>query len=116
MTRYYQNKNGSILPHPRRGIWRWWDLRTLNVLLVALITTMFMGFLALNNQAAANGFTIKAIEKRIADLEEQRRKLDLEVLGRQSMNNVESQVRNLGFVPVSGIDYLTAAGGAVAFK
>jgi len=116
MVKYFQNKDKCFLPSARHAAWQWRDLRFLNLVLIAAVAVLFGGYLAMNNQTAANGFTIKAIEKRMADLEERRRKLDLEVLGKQSMDNVESQVQSLGFIPVQGVDYLTAAGGTVAVK
>ncbi len=116
MIKYCQTNDQRFLPLSRQRTWRLWDLRNLNVLVLVLTIALFVGYLAMNNQAAANGFTIKAIERRIADLEERRRQLDLDVLGRQSMSNVESQVKGLGFVPVDGVDFLTAVGGAVAVK
>lgn len=116
MINYLQTTDRRYLPLSRQPAWRLWDIRNLNVLLLIATIAMFMGYLAMNNQSAANGFTIRDIERKIADLEEQRRQLDLDVLGRQSMSNVESQVKNLGFVPVSNVDFLTAVGGAVAVK
>jgi hypothetical protein len=116
MVKYFQNKDKGYLSPARRAVLRLWDARFLNSALIVTICLLFAGYLAMNNQVAANGFTIKAIEKRIADLEEQRRNLDLDVYGRQSMDNVEAQVQSLGFIPVQGVDYLTAVGGVVAFK
>jgi len=116
MIKYMQNQDQRYLPPSRQRAWRLWDIRSLNILILVVTVSLFVGYLAMNNQAAANGFAIKAIEKRIAELEERRRQLDLEVLDRQSMSNVEAQVKGLGFVPVNNIDYLTAVGGAVAFK
>lgn len=116
MVKYFQNKDKCYLPPARHSVWRLCDLRLLNLVLLAAWVALFAGYLAISNQSTANGFTIKAIEQRMADLEERRHRLDLEVLGKQSMGNVESQVHGLGFVPVQGIDYLTAVGGPVAVK
>jgi len=116
MIKYFQNTDKRFLPLSRQRTWQLWDLRSLNVLIMAVTVAMFVGYLAMNNQAAANGFAIKDIEKKIADMQEQRRQLDLDVLGRQAMSNVDSQVKNLGFVPVQNVDFLTAVGGAVAVK
>lgn len=116
MVKYMQNKDNCYLPPARRDVWRLWDIRSLNMVILVAWVALFAGYLAISNQATANGFTIKAIEQRMADLEDQRRRLDLDVLGKQSMGNVVSQVQGLGFVPVQGIDYLTAVGGPVAVK
>ncbi len=116
MVKYFQNKGDSLAPQQAGARRLVWDLRVLNILLIAGTVLLFVGYLAMNNQAAANGFTIRTLERRVSDLEEQRKKLDMDLLGRQSMQNVEDQVRGLGFVPVQSVDYLQAAAGPVAIR
>ncbi|MFA6603303.1 MAG: hypothetical protein WCT10_00505 [Patescibacteria group bacterium] len=98
--------------------WPFWfgNFRVMNIVIFAAVVSLFVGYLALNNQSAAYGFRLGAIERRIADLEEQRKRLDFEILGRQTMGNIESQVLELGFVPVSKVEYLNGAAGAVALN
>jgi hypothetical protein len=90
--------------------------RLLNALLVACVIAMSLGYLVMINRSATKGFIIKAIEQRISGLEEERKRLDLETLASQSMENIESRVGDLGFVPVSSIDFVNGAGGAVAIR
>lgn len=99
-----------------RGWRRFGDIRAFNIILLAAIAILFASYLAANNLAASSGFTVRGLENRIAELEGQQRHLDLQVLDRQAMSNVEAKAAELGFVPVSGEEYLTAAGGSVALK
>jgi len=92
------------------------NVRALNIGVIVLVISLFVGYLALNNQSSTYGFRLGVIERRIADLQEQRKRLDLEILGRQTMGNIESQVRELGFVPVAKVEYLNGAAGAVALN
>ncbi len=88
----------------------------LNVALIALAAAMLAGYLAFSTQSSADGITVRSLEKRITDLEEQRRRLDLETLSKQSMDSVAGAARDLGFVPVSDLKFLSPTGGAVAVR
>ncbi len=92
------------------------DTRVVNVFLMIATLAAFVGYLALNNQNSAKNFIIRAMEKRIADLGQKRQQLDLQVVAGQSMDTLDGKIQGLGFVPVSGIDYVTAPGGYVALK
>ena len=92
------------------------NVRMLNIIIIVLAVSLSVGYLALNNQSSTYGFRLGVIERRISDLEEQRKRLDFEILGRQTMGNIESQVLELGFVPVSKVEYLNGAAGAVALN
>ncbi len=116
MVKYFQNKGDGLAPRLGGAGRLVWDLRLINLLLIVGTSLLFVGYLAMNNQAAANGFTIRSLERRVGDLEEQRKKLDMDLLGRQSMQNVEDQVKGLGFVPVQAVDYLQAVDGVVAVR
>lgn len=88
----------------------------LNIFLSTLVVGLFVGYLAINNQAAANGFTVRSLEKKIAELRDQGNRLDLQIVAWQAMNNVERQVVELGFVPVEQLDYISATPATVAIK
>ena len=100
----------------RRPLRHLWDLRLMNFLLMAATLALLIGYLGLNNRAATNGFRIRALESRLTELENQGRRLEIERLSRQSMESVKRQVESLGFVPVGNVEYVVAAGGAVAVK
>ncbi len=92
------------------------DLRVLNVLIAAGTAAFFIGYLVLNNQATSKGFEARSMEKRISALQDQRQKLDLEVVAGQSMDALTSKIQGLGLVPVTAVDYLNGGSGAVAVK
>lgn len=92
------------------------DVRVLNSLLIAGIASFFVGYLVFNNQVAAKGFTVRTLEKRIAELEERRQKLDLEVVADQSMGAIDAKVKDLGLVPVAAVGYVSGGSGVVAVK
>jgi hypothetical protein len=93
---------------------RW--LALLNLALAAAAISFAVGYLWLNNQTAAYGFEIRGYEKQISELQDAKRRLDLEVLTRRSMINIESRVESLGFVPVEQVDYLVAGPSGVALR
>ena len=105
-------RGGSRQEHPRLAA----RVRAANILLICGTVALFVGYLALNNRTTADSFEIRSLERRIVELEEAKRSLDLEMLDRQAMGNIESRVRELGFVPVEDVSYLTTTGGAVAVK
>ncbi len=98
------------------GAFQFTDTRVINVLLIAGTIAAFVGYLVLNTQASTKGFTIRALEKRISSLEEEGQRLGIEAVARQTMDSIDGRVQGLGFIPVVGVEYVTAAGGAVAVK
>jgi hypothetical protein len=90
--------------------------RVLNALVAAGAILMVLGYLAMNNAAATKGYVIRSAEQRIAELEEQKRKLDFEAVTDQSLRRIEGMVDGLGFVPVSNVEYVNANNGSVAVR
>jgi len=115
---YVRNNPASFATAKAAAVRMPWhrDIRVLNSLLLAGIIAAFVGYLALNNQAAAKGFAMRAVEKRIAELEDRRQKLDLQVVAGQSMDAIDAKIKGLGLVPVAAVDYVTGASGVVAVK
>lgn len=91
-------------------------IQVLNTLILGVSVSFFVGYLVMNNQAATQGFTIRSVEKRIAELEHESRELDIEAVSIQSMKHIEEQIGGLGMVPVSSVDYISAIPPAVAVK
>lgn len=92
------------------------DLRWLNLLLIAIVAGLFVGYLVVNNRAATSGFALRSLEQRVGQLESEQRVLELQALDRQSMSGIENRAQELGFVPVGSVQYLTVTGGTVALK
>lgn len=101
----------------RARVWRRLDwVLVANLALLCAVLTLFVGYLMMNNRAATKGFAIRTAEKHIAELRDRGRKLDLEMVSVQAMENIDAHVSGLGFVPVSQVDYLTTGPAAVAVK
>ncbi|MEA3249885.1 MAG: hypothetical protein U9Q03_06075 [Patescibacteria group bacterium] len=114
---YRRKTNRKTKVAVRARVWRRLDwVMVANIALAALILSLFVGYLMMNNRAATKGFAIRLAEKHIAELRDQGRKLDLEMVSVQAMENIDSHVSGLGFVPVSRVDYLTTGPAAVAVK
>lgn len=92
------------------------DVRIANALMLLGIIAMALGYLVMINTSATKGFQIRSIEQKIAGLEDERKRLDLQALASQSMGSIESQVGGLGMVPVSNVEYLSGAAGSVAVR
>jgi hypothetical protein len=87
-----------------------------NLFLIVVIISFFVGYLALNNQTAADGFMMRDLEKQIVVLRDQGKRLDLQIIAMQAMNNVGQQAGKLGFVPVGQLEYISGGPAAVAVK
>lgn len=112
-------KNNSSYARPGQSAaaaLRLTDTRVINVLLVVGAVAAFVGYLVLNTQASTKGFTIRSLEKRISALEEDGQRLGIEAVARQTMESIDGRIQGLGFVPVAGVEYVTATGGTVAVK
>jgi hypothetical protein len=98
------------------GILAFANLTVANVVIAAAVIALFMGYLAMNNVAAATGYRIREMERTISSLQEEQKKLDLKVVERKAMRNIESQVGGLGLIPVSHVEYLGTGSSAVAVR
>lgn len=98
------------------GILVFANLTVANVLIAAAAIALFMGYLAMNNVAAATGFRIREAERAISALQDEQKKLDLKVVERKAMRNIDAQVGELGLVPVSRVDYLGSGPATVAVR
>ena len=118
MTYVRNNPASFAAAKAATAAWTPWyrDVRVLNSLLLAAIVAAFVGYLALNNQVAQKGFAVRTLEKRIAELEDRRQKLDLQVVAEQSMDAIDAKIQGLGLVPVGSVDYVTGSSGVVAVK
>ena len=114
---YRRKTNRKTNVAARARVWRRIDwVFVANLCLIAATLVLFVGYLMMNNRAATKGFAIRNAERQIAELREDGRKLDLEMVSAQAMENVDTHVSGLGFVPVSHVDYISTAPAMVAVK
>jgi cell division protein FtsL len=88
----------------------------LNVVAIVMSVSLFTGYLVVNNSSTAGGFEVRNLERQIAELQDQSDRLDLELVSMQAMSNIEKQINELGFVPITGLEYISGAPAVVAVK
>ncbi|OGL74566.1 hypothetical protein A3C96_01745 [Candidatus Uhrbacteria bacterium RIFCSPHIGHO2_02_FULL_60_10] len=93
---------------------RW--LVAANLLALFAAGGLIVWYLMLNNAATARGFAIRALERQVAELNEQRKTLDIQAATAASLKGVEGRMQAMGFVPVEGVDYIEGVAGAVAVR
>ncbi|MFC1703134.1 hypothetical protein ACFLZO_01570, partial [Patescibacteria group bacterium] len=95
---------------------RFCDVRTLNILVLVGVALMFVGYLAMNTQAATKGYAIKTLERDISALEDAQKKLGIDAVAQQSMDVIDQQITTLGMVPVTSVDYVSAVPASMAVR
>lgn len=88
----------------------------LNSLCVAMTLGLLVGYLVMVNSSAMQGYKIRSLEQNIAKLEDNQRKLEVQSVSDQSLNNVQQAAGALGLVPASNVQYLNENSGDVAVK
>ncbi|MDX9893332.1 MAG: hypothetical protein RB292_02860 [Patescibacteria group bacterium] len=105
----YQTKNAKS----RLGLFHF-NLKIAKLSLALLIVALGLGYLIQINGLATKGYQIRELEDRIGELENEQADLKLEMLGLQSMDNVENKVSKLNMVAAGQADYLVVSPVAVA--
>jgi hypothetical protein len=91
-------------------------VRILNILVAAGVLALAVGYVFMNSVASTKGFTIKTFEQRIGELQEEQKKLGIEAISGQSMQQIESRIGALGFVPTTHVEYLDPNAGTMAMR
>lgn len=79
-----------------------------------LVAGFFVGYLVQVNATSSKGFQIRTLESRISDLKQQGDKMELKVAQEQSVQAVEDKVQQMGMVPATQVDYVSAVAPVVA--
>lgn len=99
-----------------QSFWKKLKSFNFNIVILTLIVLISLLYLAQVNSVAAKGFEIKDLEKRIEELKESNKKLELKVAELRSRGYIGEQIQKLNMVSVSSIDYLSDTSMAVAYK
>lgn len=102
--------------HPEIVFARWRLVASASALLITAAVAFGVAYLVMNNAASTKGFTIRSLEQRITVLEEQKKRLDIEVVTARSLKNVEARISAMGLVPVAAVEYVNAAPPLVAMR
>lgn len=90
------------------------ELKTINVVIGALILIFGVTYLTQINSLATKGYQIRELENQVADLQQENEDLELEALQLQSMGSVKDKVSGLNMVAVGNTDFLVVSPVAVA--
>lgn len=79
-----------------------------------LAASLAAGYLAQVNAVSGKSERMRGLEREIAELKEEREKLELMVATERSMRSVEERVKTLGMVPAAEIEYVAPTAPVVA--
>lgn len=88
--------------------------KTVAAAFIAINLVLAFFYLTQTNQTATAGYQIKGLEKELARLEDENKKLNLDYIRLQSMDKIVSGVKNLNLVPADNIEVITAGDPALA--
>ncbi|MBU1035036.1 hypothetical protein KKD88_01665 [Patescibacteria group bacterium] len=100
-----QQPLGRRLPH---GLLGW------NMLVFAVITAFVIAYVVQVNRAAARGFHLRDVEKKVDSLSTEVLQLEDKVAKLSSVQAMSENAVNLGFVPVDRLEFVNPAAGAYA--
>ena len=79
-----------------------------------LVVLFGAGYLMQINAASSKGYQIRDLEREISELKDQGERIELKVAKEQSVQAVETKVKEMGMVPTPSVDYVMAAVPQVA--
>jgi hypothetical protein len=90
------------------------DWKKANILICFLIAVFGVGYLIQVNSLATKGYQIKDLEKKVAQLNQEKSDLQLEALSLQSVGSVNAKLEEMNMVALGKEDFLAAKPVAVA--
>jgi hypothetical protein len=81
-----------------------------------LVAAFGVGYLMQINAASSKGLEIRKLEGEISELKEEGERIELKVAQEQSVQAVETKVKEMGMVPTPKIEYVMATAPQVARK
>jgi len=81
---------------------------SLGFIILLLLFSLSLLYLSQSNKMAVRGYDIASLEKEKQALSEERERLEIESSRLQSIQQIESGLKNSGMVPVKKINYVTA--------
>ena len=79
-----------------------------------LLAGFGVGYLMQINAASSKGLEIRTLEREISELKEEGERMELKVAKEQSVQAVETKVKEMGMVPTPKIEYVMATVPQVA--
>ncbi|MDD4902461.1 MAG: hypothetical protein PHE24_04990 [Patescibacteria group bacterium] len=89
----------------------WLNIKTFNFFLLTLIVAGGLYYVTGINDLVVKGFTMQELKTRVALLQEENQKLNVETASLQSFNNLAKRIGNLKMISVDNVDYLKVDSG-----
>ena len=86
------------------------------IILGTLFVICVLFYLVQVNSIATTGYQMDELENKLSKLEEQKQKMELEIIQLQAVTNVDEKVASLNMVPVGDIKYLDGSSFVMAKK
>lgn len=87
---------------------------TLTVVVIFLVCLLSLFFLAQVFQSSTKGYEITDLEKRIKELKEENKSLEIRAAELKSFDNIKNEAEKLNMVQASKIVYIRQSGSSVA--
>lgn len=87
-----------------------------NILIIGLIFSAMIFYLAQTNMTATYGFKMRELEKKIADLKQENKDLELKAAELQSITQIEEVGKKLNMVKIARIDYIKSGEASMAAR
>ncbi len=110
-----KNKNKTLAAKPKTWLKFFLSVKSLNILVVALICLGGALYLAQINGMAIKGFAIKELDEKRITLKDEIRKLEFQTAELQSGQKIQERIAGLEMVSVAKVDYARDS-GTVAVK
>ena len=113
MTQRYEGVYSQKIENNRAS---WFNLRTVNFLLVAVIVVGSLYYVTGINDLVVKGFTLQQLKAKVAVLNEENQSLNVATASMKSYNNLEKRVADLKMVAVDNVDYLKVDSGVAMVR
>ncbi len=90
--------------------------RLVTASVLALLAAFTVAYLVLMNAMTQKSFEIKRLSSRVTEQKRNVKRAEVDLAQKESMANLADRVSSLGMVPTGKLEYVTAAGGAVALR
>lgn len=84
--------------------------------LLALLVFLVASYLVFLNSLTKKTFVMSKLQGTVAELQQENRRLEVEIAQRESIANLADRVDALGMVPTDKMEYVTVGSGEVALR
>jgi len=92
------------------------NLKKINLVLVVLVIFCSIAYLVGSNELSTRGFSLKEAKDSLALIKEENKKLENELAGLSSTNNLKNRIATLNMVLANDFNYISSTNLAMAKK